>query len=220
MTAEIATSSVIMPLVYFSALLGLFIAIFTDHLQTIAKYRGAKRDSIASGYNQAMKIMVLNRIGAVLYFLFLSFSIDNGVDTNELKFGLGAVSVICAVPVLLTFLLLDRKLPVNNIYRVINLKNYPFKIMMAVFIATIFNILGLTIPWIAASIFPDLRLTLANTSFLFNTIFTVINVFYIEQKLASIIDTSHGSLENFTSGLIIARAGALAVAGSSLLVFL
>lgn len=220
MTSEIATSSIILSSIYFSALLGLLIAVFTDHLQTVAKYRGAKRNKIASGYNQAMKIMVLNRIGAVLYFLFLSFSIDNGVDTVQLKFGLGAVSVICAVPVLLTFLLLDRKLPENNIGGAINFKNYPFKIMVAAFIATTFNNLGLTIPWIAASIFPDFRLTLANTSFLFNTIFTVINVFYIEQKLASIIDANHVDLENFTSGLIIARAGALAVTGISILVFL
>ena len=218
MIEEITTSSSVMLLVFFSALSGLFIAIFTDHLQSIAKYKGAKRNSIASGYNRAMKIMVFNRVGAVLYFLFLSFSIDNGVGTDQLKFGLGAISIICAVPVLLTFLQLDRSSFFDGAGD--KKKNkYPIRIMFATFIATSFNNLGLTIPWITASIFPDFRLTLVNTSFLFNTIFTIINVFYIEQKLATIIDTNHSSLEDFTSGLIFARAAALAFTGCGLLVF-
>ena len=46
------------------ALIGLQLAIFSDYYQPIAKYQGSVINRVAGGYNLAMMIMVVNRLGA------------------------------------------------------------------------------------------------------------------------------------------------------------
>ena len=202
------------------ALAGLVFAIFADHLQIIAKYMGSQTKRIAGGYNLAMKVMVANRLGAVLYFLLIGFSIDNGLASSTLAIGLSLAIASLVLPTIGILIWLQRRLNAERTgFRVFDLSAWPRTIVFATFMATVLNLLGLTVPWIASATFPELRLTLANTSFLFNTLFTVINVFYIEHKLAQIVDEATEEIHGFVVGVIFARLMAFLAAVIALLAF-
>lgn len=199
-------SPLMMNVLFLISLSGLSLTIFADHLQLLAKYFGAIRQHVAGGYNLAMKVMVLNRIGAVLYFLLLSFNIEQGLSPQKLILGIIGVSIFVAIPTIGLMIWLQRAMSaVRPGARVLGVSAWHKKVFYATLLATTFNLLGLTAPWVASATFPELRLTLANTSFLFNTIFTVINVFYIEHKLAHLIDRNIDQIHGLVSGIIFAR---------------
>jgi len=207
-------------LLYAVALFGLALAVFSDHLQIIAKYQGAINLRVAAGYNLAMKVMVVNRIGAVLFFLLLSFNIDNGLDPGKLSMGLGLVILAVAAPTVGLMVWLQKRIEsVDAGVSVLDVATWPKAIVVAAFLATAFNLLGLTLPWVAGATFPELRLTLANTSFLFNTVFTVINVFFIEHRFAQLIDAEAAKIHGFVAGVIVARLLAFLIVGIGLVVF-
>lgn len=199
------------------ALAGLALAVLADHLQTIAKYNGALRQKVAGGYNLAMKVMVANRLGAVLYFILIAFNIDNGLPPTTLATAL-AITVACvALPTVGLMVWLQQKLIKQGLtQKVLDVSTWPKAIVAATFLATSFNLLGLTLPWIAGANYPSYRLTLANTSFLFNTFFTVINVFYIEHRFARIVDSKEYQIHGFVAGVMFARLIAFVVIGVGL----
>lgn len=202
------------------ALAGLVMAILADHLQVIAKYRVLQTKRIAGGYNLAMKVMVLNRIGAALYFLLIAFSIDNGLTAYALTIGLSLAVASLVLPTIGIIIWLKRRLYAQQAgFRVLDTSAWPRTVVFATFVATALNLLGLTLPWIASATFPELRLTLANTSFVFNTLFTIINVFYIEHKLAQIVDEGSAHIHGFVIGVIFARLMAFLVVVFGLLTF-
>lgn len=199
------------------ALIGLAICIFADQMQTFAKYRGALANTIAGGYNRAMKIMVVNRIGAVLYNLTNAYNVDHGLPPSLLSRGLGLTIFLMGIAALL--LLVWMYVDVRRTHPTIELfdvKRWPLALITATFFATAFNLLGLTIPWVAAASMPEMRLTLANTSFLFNTIFTVINVFYIEHLFARLADKRDSNIHQFVAAVIAARLLAFILVGAVL----
>ena len=203
------------------ALIGLALAILADHLQIIAKYMGSQTQRIAGGYNLAMKVMVVNRLGAVLYFLLIAFNIDNGLPADTLVIGLALTVASIALPTIGILIWLQRRLRAQGSnFRVLDISQWPRAIVIATLFATALNLFGLTVPWIASASYPDLRLTLANTSFLFNTLFTVINVFYIEHKLARLVDEGGEDLHGFVAAVIAARLMAFLAVSLSLLVLL
>jgi hypothetical protein len=61
-------------------------------------------------------------------------------------------------------------------------------------LAVTFNLIGLTLPHLGASIFTDYRMTIANFGFIFNSCFTLISVFFIEKILSTYFDS--GSINN------------------------
>lgn len=187
---------------FYIALFGLGLATFSDHLQTWAKYRGAINNKLASGYNLAMKVMVGNRIGAALYFLLIAYCIDNSLDIKTLTNGLSITTLIISIPIILSIKII---IGMSNKQHGLQLKKLQIAIILAAFTATTFNILGLTLPWIAGANHPNLRLTLANTSFFFNTVFTIINVFYIEHKLATLIDNDANKIHSLVIGITVGR---------------
>lgn len=214
------TSPQFLTIAFGLGLTGLTLAILADHLQIIAKYLGWQNNRIAGGYNLAMKVMVVNRLGAVLYFLLIAFCVDNGLEFRDLAIGL-ALAILCIVPptvVLLIWLQHRSKSPEID-QQIIDTRTWPQAIVLATFLATVFNLMGLTVPWIASAAYPELRLTLANTSFLFNTLFTVINVFYIEHKLSIIIDQGSERIHGFVSGVTFARLLAFFLVSAGLFVF-
>lgn len=211
-------SSLVLNLLFSAALFGLAVAIFSDHLQIIAKYQGALRLRVAAGYNLAMKVMVLNRVGAVLYFLLLSFNIDNGLSPHKLKLGLGFLIISVSIPTVGLIVWLQKRISSSGAsLNVLDSTQWPKAIVVASFFATVLNLLGLTLPWVAATNYPELRLTLANTSFLFNTAFTVINVFYIEHRFAQLVDAEAVQIHSFVAGVVAARLLAFITVGIGLL---
>jgi hypothetical protein len=186
-----------------TASVGLFIALATDQAQILAKHYGAIFKNIAQGYNAAMKIMVINRVGAVLFFLATAYSIDLGAARYDLTLHyIIALSLLLLASILLSISFNKRYLAgTPTITENKELKN----IINLSIIASLFNTLGLTIPFLLASTYPEYRLTLSNTGFLFNTIFTILNVFFIENRLARLIDSNNPTLTWFASKLIISR---------------
>ncbi len=201
-------------LMFAFSLLGLCIVLLSDNLQTIAKHQGALKKQVASGYNLAMKVMVLNRIGAVVFYLLISINIDKGISPNLLIAGFGAAILVACVPTALILFRLQHSLSKKKPeLKLLDISDWPKKIFVATFLATIFNLMGLTIPLIAGTIYPEFRLTLANTSFAFNTVYTVISVFYIENEFAKSIDSENTAINSLIVTIVSARLVAFLLVG-------
>ncbi len=212
----------VLNVLFVMALFGLGLAVLADHMQLVAKYHGAMERRVAAGYNLAMKVMVANRAGAVMYFLLIGFNIDNGLAPETIKLGFG-VTMIALVP-LAIYLLWRQQQQLNElaseVTSVLDTSYWPWVVVIATFITTALNLLGLTLPLLAGAIYPEWRLTLANTSFLFNTICTVINVFYIEHKFASLVDKGSLEIHGFVSGVMTARIFVFLTVGVGYLAFI
>lgn len=192
---------------------GLVISLCTEQSQIVAKLRGAMRGKIASGYNTAMKVMIVNRFGTILYTFFIALAIDVGVTNARVI----AVAVGAAALVLL-----------YNLYLLINSQRVLlfapegdsearpwYKIMataarryaIASYVATLLNVLGLTLPLLLANSVPEYRLSMANTGFLLNTFFTLINVLLLEAKIAELLDKNNQqSAYEFAVTIFVTRA--------------
>lgn len=178
---------------------GFCVATLTDQWQLIKKVQGGLSLKIASGYNSAMKMMVINRFGAVIYFSASAYFIETKSSTDELIL-IYVVSLLSA----LIFIILMSKYYVDN--SVLTSDFFTFKKMTSTsFFANTFSALGLTLPLIAGTIFLDYRLLLSNASFFFNTIYTFIMVFYIEAKIANLIDKSSSDLRSTAFSIIFGR---------------
>lgn len=168
------------------AAMGLFLVIFIEQAQIIAKYWGVVRGQVAGGYNAAMKIMVLNRVGAVLFFFFCALSIDLGANAENLAvFFIAAIMGIAVSN--LTIIYYFKAAEKINLFEGIRQGIRPIPVI-ASFISTVFGTLGLTIPMLLSAENPSLRLTMANTGFFFNAVFTIMMVFFVESYLAKLID--------------------------------
>lgn len=165
---------------------GLAICVVIEQAQLLAKYWGALRKRIAGGYNSAMKIMVVNRFGAALYFLLISISVDLGMPPNVIaSFFLGAIVLVMIFDLVVTASLIK-----TNQFTLKSLRNSDIALapVIMAMIASLFGILGLTLPMLLSSANPELRLTMANTGFILNSVFTILVVFFVESYLAKIID--------------------------------
>lgn len=76
------------------ACFGLLVAMVFEQAQIVAKYRGARRGVVATGYNNAMKLLVANRFGAVTYLFFVALAIDLGIAPGTLAAGLAATLLL------------------------------------------------------------------------------------------------------------------------------
>lgn len=184
------------------ALSGLLVAMLFEFLQPILKYRGYKLNTLASGYHGAMQIMVLNRFGAVVFFAFIALSIDRGVTGITLISSfMGALLIIAAIQlVILSLWIKQNDLSIN--FSVLHQK---FFFLIAVVFSGYLGVLGLLIPWVVATYLYEIRLFVGQTGFVFNTIFTLINVFYIEKSLARSFDMRDEGVFNLVFVIIFGR---------------
>lgn len=205
-----------------AAMLGLAVAMLTEQLQLFAKYKGARRGSVAAGYNNAMKILVLNRLGGVCYFMFVAMAVDFGILPARLAGALGlALTGVAACSFFIAHWLrnqepqpLHQSLP--QIFLHLNARS---KVVVSLsLVATMLNIMGLTLPMILSAHIPEYRLTLANTGFLFNALFTIINVFLIESHIARMIDSQAKGLLEFTRIVFLVRGIGCLLMGGGLIV--
>ncbi len=190
---------------------GLIISLCTEQSQIVAKTRGVFAGKIATGYMNSMRIMIINRFGSIIYIFFLGLSIDVGISNRTLL----GVAIVAALGVLAYNLFL-----IFNRGRVLKFTSdmtderlretlryggcwYTF----ASFTATLCNVLGLTLPLLLSNSFPEFRLSMANTGFLLNVIFTMINVLVLETRYAAIVDTgTHQEAYRFSVLIFVTRA--------------
>ncbi len=198
--------------------LGLFTCILIEQSQILVKYKGFQLGRVAGGYNSAMKIMVINRIGTVLFFFFCALSIDLGAKADQIAVVfLAAVLGVAATNVIVLILYSKKHSILLTLAKGSGVKHAP---IIASYFASFFGILGLTIPMLLSAQNPELRLTMANTGFFFNAIFTVLVVFFVENYLAELIDqkTSLDKKYNFLIRVYLTRL--MAALSASLILFI
>ena len=188
------------------AVLGMWISITTEVGQIIQKMKGGISKQVATGYSSAMKLMVVNRFGTISFLLATGLLIDQGATPNEvIKIALIAVLGVVFITSGLNYYVY--RLSLNSVFMELDSQiesSRGSKLVFATaYFATILNISGLVVPLAFASQYPEYRLTLANTGFLFNTAFTLINVFVIEAVLAGKIDNEDpGNLVLYVSKIL------------------
>lgn len=181
----------------------LLVAQFLEHCQIYVKSNSSFKGTIAKGYNDAMKIMVVNRLFIVSYYFIFGFLIDYGVDFSEFFYPLLLSLLLLAVSN--TYLSARYRRKIRSSSKSANLLPPILnKLSMTNAAATYFNLLGIVIPLLVASLLPEYRLTLSNSSFLFNTVFVLLNVFIIENRLADIYDNK-GDIVGVTYSIIAVR---------------
>lgn len=198
------------------ACLGLLLAVFFEQAQILAKYRGARRGVVATGYNNAMKLLVANRFGAVLYLFFVALAIDLGLDSGRLAAALALTVLLagCSNLALLAGLRREERGPrpkgggqgLAALLRAGGGRQRAA--LVGAFVATWFSFIGLSVPLIWSAGNPQLRLTLANSGFVFNSLFTLINVFLVESELARQIDRRSADIRPLVEALYLMRFAA------------
>lgn len=187
---------------------GLVAATFFEQSQLIAKSVGAQRGIVATGYNNAMKLMVANRLGAVAYFFMISLSIDFETPPETIQRSLAVTVMLVGLSSAVLMLFYRSRVGEFEdgkgswLWTRGNLQRSQKIALWGALGATIFNLAGLTIPMIWSATYPELRLTLANTGFLFNSIFTFLNVFIVESEVARQIDRDADNMHDFIFRLL------------------
>lgn len=198
------------------ACFGLFAAVFFEQAQIMAKYRGARRGVVAAGYHNAMKLLVANRFGAVLYLFFVALAIDLGLAPALLAGALALTVLLAGCSNLALLAALRRGEHEQGAtgragrLRAIHLPGSGRQRLAIVgaFVATWFSFIGLTVPLVWSAANPQWRLTLANSGFVFNSLFTLINVFLVESELARLIDRQSSEIRPMVQALYLMRFGA------------
>jgi len=177
--------SIEIDLIVVIALLGFLVAMLCEFLQPIVKFQGYKLNAVASGYHGAMQVMVLNRFGAVVFFAFIALSIDRGLSGIALVSSfIGVLLIITVIQLFILWFWIKR----NDLSIKFSGSNQKIVFCIAVILAGYLGVLGLTVPWVVATYLYEIRLFVGQTGFVFNTIFTLISVFYIEKRLAESFD--------------------------------
>jgi len=173
--------------------------------QIIFKIEGAKSSSIATGYNYAMKVMIIASLGIIVFNISSSWLIEKFISTQDfLKIVISAI-MICSVGSFWIVIKFFSKIEIKELYR-----NHK-KIFSLALLANSFAVVGQTLPLTLGTIFFENRLFLANTSFIFNAFYTLIEVFYIESILARKIDSGSHDIDYFASAVIYSRLAAFVI---------
>jgi hypothetical protein len=179
------TSAVLQGLLVVMAV-GFFLLHAAENNQLVARVSGYRRGKIAGGYQSAMEGMLISRVGAVLYHLLTSFYVENGGHVTAFL----ASILVCSFCLLVFNIFLLNKLMSNTTNEISEMfkLNRNKSLITASFIAPIFILFGLSIPYALGMVFFDYRLTLANTGFLFNSFFTLVTVIVIDKRISAAID--------------------------------
>ena len=204
-------------------ILGYLIAFFIDHLPLSLRSAGKILDVFPLSTLRATQIMMANRLGAVLFFTSSGFLVDIGSTMEDflLLFSLswlflGLLSLIYILLWKSFFVFISKYLLAINepIAQVKSLNfslkytftNYPF----------IFNTLGVSIPIISASLFPEFRASLLQIGFAFNSIASLLLIFVIEPKFVSHISNDEPQkADKFHQELIYSKSIILFLSGFS-----
>jgi hypothetical protein len=118
--------------------------------------------------------------------LFSALAIDMGTPAGRMSaFFSGSIFAVAILDLVVTAVLWRR---MGFTYARVRSSGLRMAPVIASFVATVFGLLGLSLPMLMSAAYPQLRLTLANTGFLFNSVFTIISVFFIESYFARLVD--------------------------------
>jgi hypothetical protein len=193
---------------------GFVFAFLIDHIPLTLRVVGLRLDAFAESTLRSTQVMILNRLGAAIFFTSAGFLVDVGTSPQRFLalFSLASAlaGFLClmyirnwgATSKLVAFYVFGSK---NDVYnpKVINftfrdvLLNYPL----------LFSLLGIGIPVISASAFPDFRGTLLQIGFVFNSISTLLVVFVIEPKfIKHISNDEYGPADDYHQRLVTSKS--------------
>lgn len=210
---------------------GLFVTLAFEIIQIFPKVAGAIVGRNSLGANSALRLLIFNRAGAALFFPSFGFLVDSGWGFSALTLLSILALVSFSVFVMSLNVFFDRYLQIfarlffadgarasisveelagegDSPARLGHVDAFWFSAL-----AGFFGCLGLTLPMLVGSLFPEYRLTLANTGFVFNSVFSVLTVFVIDRRLSEYCDQRSSELPSFSRATLIGRfAGALLLA--------
>ena len=187
---------------------GFFLANFADQMQLYIRIDGALKSKIAGGFQRAMEVMLINRFGAAMYFLSVSLYLESG-GGYELFLQIISLSllVLCFFNSLIFWRL--RTISTKSMGKGVT-QSYA-STCLAAFGATVFGLMGLTIPYVAGILIPEYRLTLANSGFILNSVFTLLIVLIVDKKVSEYIDDGNDQLAGLGASVVFAKSCGLAV---------
>lgn len=187
--------------------IGFILANCADQYQVFARAVGAQKGAVATGFQRAMEGMLINRLGTTLYFLGVAFFIET---SGKISRYVAIITISLLVIVawnswLLIALRQFRDLQTRQVRR----GHWFNRITVAAFIATLFSMGGLTIPYGVAMCVPSYRLTIANSGFMLNAVFTLLMTLVVDRSVAFLID--HNNQEVLIATYQIVAAKTLAI---------
>ncbi|MEL7310267.1 MAG: hypothetical protein AAFN07_02040 [Pseudomonadota bacterium] len=219
--------------------LGLLITLGFEIVQIFPKVAGAVLGKNSLGANSALRLLIFNRVGAAMFFPSFGYLVDRGIEFATLAL-ISAFAIMCFSLFSLslnlyfeTYLRFFSKLFFRresgeslHISSLVKDPSAPMRDRTSAFwfsaLAGFFGCVGLTLPMLLGSLFPDYRLTLANTGFVFNSVFSVLTIFVIDRRLSEYCDSRSERLIEFSRATIRGRVGGtlvLAIAYFSLALF-
>lgn len=193
---------------------GFTFAYFIEHIPLSLRITGLNVGDFPLGTLRSSQIMILNRLGASIFFTSAGLLVDLGVSSAKF---LALFSITWALLGFLSLMYIQNwrttsKLIIYYIFdnkktesdsSVIKFKlkdvlmNYPF----------LLHLLGASVPVILASFFPDFRGSLLQIGFIFNSIATILVVFVIEPKFIGYISNDENGLADiYHQRLIFSKA--------------
>lgn len=220
------------------AVSGLVISIFFEIAQIFPKVAGGVVGKNSIGANAALKTLLMNRIGAAAFYPVIGWKIDSGAGHEEIAtlFLLGAF--------LLTLILFAMTIIFNRVIEStasfffnvnVKLGDQPLisetagrvvgahggqRFVAAVAVAGVFGHIGMFGPLLLAAVFPSYRLMISQMGFIFNSIFSVMSVFYIDRRLSSLCEEGSRNLVDFGRYVLVGRMIALSFACVTLIALL
>lgn len=192
MDSTLITSFTIIAQVMF--VLGFVVAFFIDHLPWSLRVAGCALGEFPKSTLRSTQILMVNRFGAAFCFTSAGFLVDAGFGTRifvgylSLAFGvLGFLTLLYLLFWPTMYTLIGRVflgIPTTTC----SVKRIPFSIRhLFVNYPLIFNMLGVAVPIISAAAVPDYRGSLLQLGFIFNSVSSILLVFFLEPVFVGFI---------------------------------
>ena len=193
---------------------GFTFAYFIEHIPLSLRITGLNVGDFPLGTLRSSQIMILNRLGASIFFVSAGLLVDLGASPKQFLalFSitwalLGFLSLIyirnwrATSKFIIYYIFDNKKAESDSTVIKFNLKdvlmNYPF----------LLHLFGASVPVILASFFSDYRGSLLQIGFVFNSIATILVVFVIEPKFIGYISNDENGLADiYHQRLIFSKA--------------
>lgn len=187
----------LIPIIWF----GLLLSIIIDNLIVLARYSASVLQSNAVGAYLSQVLMLLSRLSVVMFLPVSALLVDLGTKTSTFisLYSFTALSMF----VFVFFIFIHRKrfyiffmkkvrdVVSSSDEKAINIHLYKFNfkdckdvIFLSCFIVSSINIIGLTLPIIASSVYTGYSTSLSHLGGIINVFATLVNTFVLERRMS------------------------------------
>jgi hypothetical protein len=206
-----------------------------DTLQVLLRAVATDLSAPILGAHLGSIFMLVNRATAALALLAIGYFVDTAMPHENLQsiYAMAAILIaVCHLPLLsrtpifaITLLAFQRIYGktcdpeiIQSARQAHGIKSR-YKLSFAVASVTAVGLLGLLVPSLLASTFPEYRATLMQTGFILNSAATIANVLYIERDIAMTLDGGNSvQINSLYNSYTVSRAAGYVVAAIAFLV--